>query len=510
MFPLLFFLALTNFRGTAADGTTDVTTTFTEIPTVVVPVVPCPTSGPLACSGFLTETAHRVTDTLTKTLPCPTSGPLACAGSLTETLVTVYTTSLPFAPAPKVAPIDTRTLTFSGATERTTTFPSVASESSLSTNIDVLPGLAAPKANELTGVRTELIVATRVRTKTVTLAGFTTTLFETELSTGIFTVTPPAPAVETVTRTSVLTVPCHPTSGALTCSGFDTILTVSPVTELASVVPTAPVSFTSSTSPTSPTSAPPLSTSSSSTISRPSAAASTLTSASSTVAPSAASASSPAASPIGAASAQKRSKKTQAVVGGILGTLCILGIACAIFFMLRRRRLQGTHRFFKFDAEAAPRLVAPKWTKRFLHFRFPFRGGAEASVRPVTPESQSPSHMHEVGTDAVTSPPEVESRTAIPRVPVPPVDVPVPPIVEPGELSEKTLLHRAELEQVRRLQEEVAQQEGAQTSSNGATSRGPTPSTQLALLRARVLQLESERNMLSWSGVGEAPPGYNE
>ncbi|KAJ6502826.1 hypothetical protein C8R47DRAFT_216720 [Mycena vitilis] len=110
MFPPVFLLALTTFRRTAADATTDVTTTFTETPTVVVPVRPCPTSGPLACSGFLTATERRVTDTLTETLPCPTSGPQACSGFLTETLYTIYTTTaFRSALAPKIASLDTQT-----------------------------------------------------------------------------------------------------------------------------------------------------------------------------------------------------------------------------------------------------------------------------------------------------------------------------------------------------------------------------------------------------------------
>ncbi|KAJ7676964.1 hypothetical protein DFH06DRAFT_1169436 [Mycena polygramma] len=206
----------------------------------------------------------------------------------------------------------------------------------------------------------------------------------------------------------------------------------------------------------------------------------------------------------GGTSTKKSSNKTQALVGGILGTLCILGIGVALFLMFRRRRLQGGHRFFRFDAEAAPRLIVPQWTKRFLQFRYPFQGNAEAPARPGAPES--PSQPQILETYGETNPAQIESSSE---------DVPVVPISEPGELSEKTLLHHAELEQVQRLQDNIPQQEAAPPLMNapatdGAADTESTPSAELAMLRARVLQLENERNVLLWAGAEEAPPEYNE
>ncbi|KAJ6502827.1 hypothetical protein C8R47DRAFT_1106895 [Mycena vitilis] len=215
----------------------------------------------------------------------------------------------------------------------------------------------------------------------------------------------------------------------------------------------------------------------------------------------------------GVASTKKSSKKTQAVVGGILGTLCILGIGVALFLMFRRRRLQGTQRFFRFDAEAAPRLVVREWTNRFLQFRSRFRGNTEAAARPGAQESQPQSQI--LATDGEANPPQNQPRNAIPCLPVLPV--PSVSVGDSGELGEKRTLHHAELEQVQRLQDNIPQQpeEAAPPLMNapatdGAADTESTPSAELAILRARVLQLENERNVLLWAGDGEAPPEYNE
>ncbi|KAJ7152128.1 hypothetical protein C8R46DRAFT_484953 [Mycena filopes] len=158
-------------------------------------------------------------------------------------------------------------------------------------------------------------------------------------------------------------------------------------------------------------------------------------------------------------SAQTRSRKhTQAVVGGVLGTLAAVGVLVAILFMFRRRRLQQEHR--------------RNW--RFLS--------------------------------------DVETPAPAPML-VPPPPAPAASGESRPEEDEKAVLRRAELQHVeeemtvalRRLTLQQQQQVPAQGSS--ATGGEADPLEQLAVLRARVRELELQRRELMVS-IGEAPPGY--
>ncbi|KAJ7612869.1 hypothetical protein DFH06DRAFT_1344952 [Mycena polygramma] len=160
--------------------------------------------------------------------------------------------------------------------------------------------------------------------------------------------------------------------------------------------------------------------------------------------------------------------RTQIILGGILGGLSLLGIMVAIIFMLRRRRLQTTKPGFQPD------------------FRSMF------SVEATHPEFEG---FVSNTTSQSTSPPAST--------------------VDHG-MFEKALVWRANLQQqVHQIEGEIAELQRITTRFRVANPSGMnteaagdnvhaegTANMQIAALRARVQELEDERD------ATEAPPGY--
>ncbi|KAJ7637370.1 hypothetical protein DFH06DRAFT_1478834 [Mycena polygramma] len=184
-------------------------------------------------------------------------------------------------------------------------------------------------------------------------------------------------------------------------------------------------------------------------------------------------ASSPTSSTLAATFSSKQThNRTQILLGGILGGLSSLAIIVAILFMLRRRRLQRQQR-----------------DSQFL----------------VDPEEPNPPQPDTVVPDSV-------SESVIPTI-------------ESGVhsgIGEKALFRRAELQQqVQQIEDQMAELQRVATRFNvanpsssdrksvggGANGVEVAPNTQLATLRARVRELESQRDSM-WGG--EAPPGYHQ
>ncbi|KAJ7673956.1 hypothetical protein DFH06DRAFT_1319074 [Mycena polygramma] len=164
--------------------------------------------------------------------------------------------------------------------------------------------------------------------------------------------------------------------------------------------------------------------------------------------------------------------RTQVLVGGLLGGLCFVGTIIAILFMLRRRRLQQQKRDSQF-------LVDPEQPNPLPQSDDLVSNGVSQSSSP-TPLSAIDSGM-----------------------------------------AEKAVFRRADLQQqVQQIEAEMAELQRVGTRSNvanpsdsgsepagGSSNTQATPNAQLAVLRARVLELERQRDLM-WDG--EAPPGYRQ
>ncbi|KAJ7658248.1 hypothetical protein DFH06DRAFT_1297609 [Mycena polygramma] len=175
-------------------------------------------------------------------------------------------------------------------------------------------------------------------------------------------------------------------------------------------------------------------------------------------------------SPTADAAAHKQSRKhTQILLGGLLGGLSLVGIIVAILFMFRRRRLQTTKPGVQPDFQSLFSLEAPHPAE------------FEGFVSNATSQRAS--------------------------VPVSTVD---------HGRFEKALVRRVNLQQqVHRIEAEIAELQRVTTrfrvTNPGTEAVGDylntevTATAQMAALRARVQELENERDAM-W--VGEAPPGY--
>ncbi|KAJ7752623.1 hypothetical protein B0H16DRAFT_788557 [Mycena metata] len=156
------------------------------------------------------------------------------------------------------------------------------------------------------------------------------------------------------------------------------------------------------------------------------------------------------------------SNRTQALIGGILGGLAAVGIAVAILFMLRRRRLQKRQRDSRW-------LVDP--------------------ATMTSRESEGPASALGAGA----------------------------PVGHGEYLGEKAVLLRAELErQLRVAQEEVTTRrltmtggpivQAASASETGGSTTTLSPEQQLAILTARVKELENQQRQFALAEI--APPDY--
>ncbi|KAJ7152082.1 hypothetical protein C8R46DRAFT_1357675 [Mycena filopes] len=230
-----------------------------------------------------------------------------------------------------------------------------------------------------------------------------------------------------------------------------------PVTITKTVVSIQPTSTTSSAS-SSPASS----------SNTPSASSSTLPSST----PTSSTTALPTSSSSTGSQSRTRSKRTQALVGGLLGALSAVGIALAILFMLRRRRLGRTQQ----RQRAWQVLVDP-----------------EAARAPASEGGGSDSDSGTVGSVVAAVPPQS----------------PVPARTIDNAVNEKIVLRHDDDPQpgARMAVEPLAGEMSSVVDSDGAGAHTLTPREQLAILRARVQELESLRVAVG-RPASEALPGY--